>query len=440
MQFKKVSPFLTIALLVLCMPLAGCGGSSPSSSGSSNTKTGNTSTLGQSYRGTTITVLLPPWGALPSSLLTSLKKKTGIKVNLQTLSWDQIHDKIVTASAANVPVADVTEFDWSWVGQFGAAGWYTPLNQYFGSSYVNDTPTTKIFKYHGNVLAMPYTNDFRLVVINTADFRKAGITKWPTTLTQLMADARQIKAKGVVKYPWGEPLSATEGAATPWYVLTKAEGGELFSNSWKPLYSQPNSAGAKALTYIDDAYARYHLIDPAEVAMTDVQTDDAFRAGKSAFEITGPGGLAEMKDPTKSKIVGKFAAILLPGTNGPGATFGLPEALGIPKSSKHVGASVEFIKWWYTPQVMTAMYNMQGDLPTRTSILDSLRKTGKLVDGSVVVAESKHVTPLFLQGTPSWYPQFSGDVATTINQMAKGEKSPQAALQYLGQVGRTIHS
>lgn len=436
MYLRKAPPLFAVMVLAVCTTLAGCGSNSSSSSG--NGKTSNS--LDRQYAGTKISVLVPPWAAVPSSLLKSFHSKTGITVNLQTMAWDQIHDKVVTASAANVPVADITEFDWSWVGQFGAAGWYTPLNKYFGSSYTSDTPTSKIFTYKGNLLAMPYTNDFRLLAINTQYFRKAGITKWPTTLSQLMADARQIKAKGVVQYPWGEPLSATEGAATPWYAFTKAYGGELFSNSWKPLYSQPGSAGTKALTLINDAFAKYHLIDPAEVTMTDVQTDDAFRAGKSAFEVTGPGGFSQMADPSKSKIVGHFAGLLLPGVSGPGPTFGLPEALGIPKSSKHVGAAVEFIRWWFTPQVMNAMYDTQGDLPTRTSILHSLESKGKLQQGSVVVAESKLITPLFPQGTPPWYPQFSGDVSTTINQMAKGEKTLPAALQYLGQVGKTMHS
>ncbi len=40
------------------------------------------------------------------------------------LSWDDIRPKLITGLIAGTPPADVTEFDWSWTGQFAAAGWY----------------------------------------------------------------------------------------------------------------------------------------------------------------------------------------------------------------------------------------------------------------------------------------------------------------------------
>ena len=70
--------------------------------------------------GQSITVLMPS----PQSpdIPAEFEKATGIKVDLQTLSWDDIRPKLVTAMLAGTAPADVTEFDWSWTGQFGAAG------------------------------------------------------------------------------------------------------------------------------------------------------------------------------------------------------------------------------------------------------------------------------------------------------------------------------
>src|SRR5215470_20244503 len=76
--------------------------------------------------GKSITVLLPsPQGA---EVAAEFEKATGIHVDLQTLSWDDIRPKLVTALLAGTAPADVTEFDWSWTGQFNAADWYVPLN------------------------------------------------------------------------------------------------------------------------------------------------------------------------------------------------------------------------------------------------------------------------------------------------------------------------
>ena len=86
---------------------------------------------------------------------------------------------------------------------------------------------------------MPYTNDFRVMLVNKKHFADAGITKMPKTLDELVADAKQIKAKGIAQYPIGLPLSPTEGASTSWYLLTKAFGGDLFDKDFKPLFLHP---------------------------------------------------------------------------------------------------------------------------------------------------------------------------------------------------------
>src|ERR1700755_2706434 len=76
--------------------------------------------------GQSITVLLPsPQGP---NIAADFEKETGIHVDLQTLSWDDIRPKLVTALIAGTAPADVTEFDWSWTGQVAAADWYTHMS------------------------------------------------------------------------------------------------------------------------------------------------------------------------------------------------------------------------------------------------------------------------------------------------------------------------
>ena len=91
------------------------------------------------------------------------------------------------------------------------------------------------------------------MLINRKHFTDAGITDTPKTLDELVADAKTIKEKGITDYPIGLPLSATEGASTTWYLLTKAFGGELFDDDFKPLFTTPDSAGYKALAFEIDA-------------------------------------------------------------------------------------------------------------------------------------------------------------------------------------------
>jgi multiple sugar transport system substrate-binding protein len=376
--------------------------------------------------GQSITVLLP-WA--PQGVAEKFEAETGIHVDLQTLSWDDVRPKLVTAFLAGTAPADVAELDWSWTGQFSAAEWLTPLNGLIDADTVADIKGNSIFTIDGNLLAVPYTNDFRVMLINQKHFDEAGVTTTPKTLDELVAAAKAIKAKGIVQYPIGLPLSPTEGASTSWYLLTKAFGGELFDAELNPLFTSPDSAGYKALAF-ELQLLKDGLVDPASVGLRDSQINDTvFAKGLTSIMLSGePGRLSQMNDPKQSQIPGEARAILVATESGQTRSYGLLEGLSIPKFSQHQDAALAFVKWYTSADTQTWLYD-NGVMPTRTSVLASLNESGKLLSGDVLVEQSKYVEPLFAQGTPTWYPQFSGAVSTSINSAAKGEISVDEAVQ-----------
>jgi len=377
--------------------------------------------------GASITVLMPsPQGA---NIASDFEAATGIHVDLQTLSWDDIRPKLVTALIAGTAPADVVEFDWSWTGQFSAADWFLPLNDVIDADTVADIVGSSIFTVDGKLLAIPYTNDFRVMLANRKHFEEAGITEMPATLDQLVADARQIKEAGVVDYPIGLPLSATEGASTSWYLLTKAFGGELFDAEFNPLFTAPDSSGYKALAF-EIQLLKDGLVDPASTGLRDSQINDSmFAQGQTSIMISGePGRLGQMNDPEQSSVAGEVEAILVATASGETRSFGLLEGLAIPRASQNQEAAIEFIKWFTSSQNQLDNYK-NGVLPTRTSTLAELNDAGELLSGDVLVEQSTVVEPLFSQGTPTWYPQFSSAVNTAINSAAKDQITIDQAVQ-----------
>src|SRR6185369_17242023 len=114
--------------------------------------------------------------------------------------------------------------------------------------------------------------------------------------------ARAIKAAKVIDYPIGLPFSATEGASTAWYLLTKAFGGDLFNDKFEPLFVAPDSAGYKAMAFQMQAL-KEGLIDPASTGLKDVDIQELFKAGKITFDIAGwAGNIAVYSDASKSKV------------------------------------------------------------------------------------------------------------------------------------------
>lgn len=380
-----------------------------------------------------LSVLLPPWVTLPKEMT---DKYTGGVLDIQTLGWDEIRTKIVTSMVANTAPASATEMDWSWVGQFGAAGWYDPLDAILTEEFKADLPTTSIFTYDGKLIGVPYNNDFRVLIYNAAHLAQAGVAV-PKTPAELLEAARAVKAAKIADYPIALPLSASEGAATAWYLLTKAFGGDLFDADFKPLFTDPASAGYLAMAF-EIAALNEGLIDPASTSLKDVEVQELFKAGKATFDVAGwAGNLAVYTDPAKSQVAADVAAALMPNVNGVSRTFGLPGALGIPANAENKEQAAGFIQWMLEPATMAANYRLLGNLPTRLSVLKTLNEAGNLKQGDVLIAQAEVVEPLFAQGTPGWYPEFSGAVATALNAAAKGQLTVDEAVAQIAAAAAT---
>ncbi len=383
------------------------------------------------FAGQSITVMLP--SPQDANMAADFEKATGIKLDLQTASWDDVSVKVSTALLAGTAPADVTEFDWSWTGQFAAAGWYIPLNDAISQETLDDIKGSVIFNVNGDVLAIPYTNDFRVMLVNKKHFADAGVAAMPKTLDELVAAAKAIKAKGIAQYPVGLPLSATEGASTSWYLLTKAFGGDLFDKDMNPAFTAPDSAGYKAMEF-EMMLLKEGLVDPASTALKDSEINETlFAKGLASIMISGePGRLGEYNDPAKAVVGGQVAAIPVATASGTTRSFGLLEGLGIPKASANPGPAKEFIKWMTSKEYQIHNYG-NGVLPTRTSALAELQQQGKLVSGEALVAQAPTVEALFPSGAPTWYPQFSLAVNTSINSAAKGEITVEKAVQQIAE-------
>jgi len=424
---------IVFAVLALAAAAAACGGGSSDSSSSAGS--GGAS---EDIKGQTITVLIPY--QMPKSLLDKFTAETGVKVNYVVTGWDATHNKLLVANEAQTYLADVAEFDWSFTGQFAGAGWVEPLNGLVDQKTLDDLESTdKAFISGGKTYAACYSNDFRVSMFNTAMFKKAGLDGYPATFNDLSDAVTKLKASGV-QYPLSIPMGATEGGVTPWYLLTLAMGGQLFDENNNPVFSDPSSAGYKALQWEADA-VKNGWVSPGSVSMDDSVAFNKFTAGENASVLaTGPGNMPVANDPKQSSIAGKADLGLVPGIDGPGGSFGLPEGLSIPVTAKHKAAAAAFIEWWERPENAIAIYKSQGSLPCGAAALKQLSDSGQLQGGEVVTAELPHVGPLFPGGAPIWYSQFSSDAQGLLNAAVKGDKSVADALNELSDKAKSLNS
>ncbi|MHB8136617.1 MAG: extracellular solute-binding protein [Anaerolineaceae bacterium] len=437
---KNLLFFLVITAMVLsaCAPTQPVATTVPIATDEATavTVTESAAPTENSLAGTTITVLLPPWGEIPAAQLAEFENSTGIKVDMQVSGWDEIHDKIAVAAVANTAVADVVEVDWSWVGEFKNTGWFVPLNSFVTDDMKQDIPLIGTFTAGENILALPYSNDFRIGTYNKDHFTKAGITEAPTTWDELIADMIKIKESGVAEYPLGFPLSVSEGTTTNFILMTISRSGVLFNED-----GTLNEANALAtFQLINDGVNVQKIIDPNNLVMTDQEINTQFFQGKQSIVFGGPNMYDDANNPDKSTIVGNVSRFLIPGRNEVrSTTFGLPEGIGIPSSSKNQEAAWKFIEWAVSPQGAKAYADTQGLLPPRTSVFSDYVSQDKYAEGDVLLEQIKYNGTFAPQsGTPSWYPKFSLAVQDAVNKVAGGTMTPEDAVASLSETVKSL--
>jgi len=290
------------------------------------------------------------------------------------------------------------------------------------------------------VVGIPYDASFMVTTVNTELFQKAGANPAPQTIDAYTAALKAIKAKGVVQYPLNIPFAAAEGLSTYWYETTGAFGGSILDKDGKPQFTSPDSPGYKAAQWMVDAL-KSGLVPPGNINVTDSQGQQNLMAkGQVASTFSDySGNVGSLYDvPASSTVVQQVVYLSTPGATGPGPNMSNPDGIGIPRQAKYPAAAAKFIDWFTQAgnqadfagangpdKVMTGYF-----LPSRLAGMTELTQKGKLIGGEQLADLLKNsAKPVFPEGAPSWYPEFSRAVYTNLHAAAAGSMSVADAIK-----------
>ena len=420
----------------LSLIVAGCSGGAGGGAASTQTK------------GVTITVALaiePP----PRAALDAFTKSTGITVKWTNVDWDSLQTKISAAATAKTYFADATDVDWSRVGQLGKLDWFYPMENYVDTkALAADMPQLNSFTSNTHVIGIPYDASFMVTTVNKQLFAKAGITTLPTTIDAYTKDLQQIKAKGVTQYPLNIPFAAAEGLSTYWYQTTAAFGGTILDGKGKPQFTAPNSPGYKAAQWMTDAL-KNGLVPPGNINVPDSAGQQTLMAkGTVASTFSDySGNVGSLYDlPASSSVVNQVTYLPTPGGNGVAANLSNPDGIGIPRQAKYPAAAAKFIEWFTSAQIQSDFAGASGPdkvmpgffIPSRLTGLSQLTSKGKLIEGAQLSNMLKTSKPVFPEGAPAWYPQFSHAVYTNLHAAATGSMSVADAVKAIADTANTL--
>ena len=391
------------------------------------------------YAGVTLHVLMEdvPETHIIKALLPDFEKKTGIKVEFEIVQYSDMHAKLVPQLMSPNCQYDLLEVDNYWAGEFPAAGWLEPLEKYvkrdnFDISVYLPSMLDMVGYYNGKLYMIPMYNYamgliYRTDLINDPELK----SKWkelygydmrvPTSVEEYvrLAAFMQKYASEKLGYKiYGSAMQAQRGdpIVMEWSNYLFSVGGDYYDKNWKARIN--DEKGVKATELYIKA-----LKDAAPPGALSFNLDDAFRMmsqGKAFSMITYNWMLAQLNDPSKSKVAGKVALAPMPGGIGLNGGWGW----AIPKNSQHKEEAWKFIKWVESFDIAKKRALM-GGAPMRFDVFtdeDVVKKYPWYPKVMWLVMYAKHV-PEFQYST-----QMIEVVGRELSLAASGSKDVKKAL------------
>ncbi|WP_405770731.1 extracellular solute-binding protein [Streptomyces sp. NBC_00080] len=297
-----------------------------------------------------------------TTLLRGFTKETHVKVKVQAIPWANVNDKLTTAVASGKG-PDVVQVGLSQLPSFVAADALADLTPYAkdhpalqDSQYLDAVASNKLHP-DGKRLTMPWISDVRVLFYRSDILGKAGITKPPTTWSELHADAAKLAGRGQGKYgfyipQWDSALPAE---------LTWQAGGDITDAAGKVTFDSPQFKKAA------DYYLSFYK-DKLVPTASDFDQTQGLVSGATPMLISGPY-LSATINSQAPELAGKWEVAPLPADRAGTSLFG-GSNLGVWRNSSHIKDSLRLLDYMARPATQVAWYKATNDLPAAKAALD----------------------------------------------------------------------
>lgn len=378
----------------------------------------------------TLNVLLMQQAAYSASDIQAMddaftKQYPNITINPELVSYDSLHDKIVTAQVGGNGKYDVVLMDTPWPAELVTANIVSDITSKIPADFLSgvfDSAWTAA-KYNGKTYGVPWINDTKFFFYNSDMFSKAGLTATPKTWDEVEADAKAIKAAGIVKYPITASWKQAEAVICDWTQLAAAFGGSDFVDAnGKALFNQ--GGGLAALTFMKKLLDE-GLVDPASLSQTEDDVNSVVSAGQAAMALNWTYGLSVMNDPSKSTVAGKMKVAPSPG-EGSVTTSGVNGgmSLAVTTTTKHPNEALAYALFMASEK--SQEMDVANALPMWKASFDDPNVTKNNPD--LFAAAKIEFAGLVARPVVPYYTKLSNALQDAIQQALLGKKTPQQAL------------
>jgi len=379
-------------------------------------------------------------------LLPQFKAETGIDVDMEVISYIDMHSKLVPQLISPKGSYDAIVVDFYWVGEFTKAGWLMPLDDLVKrDNFDTGVYVPKLIELVGrvdnNLYMLPFYN-YSMAIIYRKDMLEdpkeqaafkakydmdLEIPKtWDEYWKQVEFFSRDTNNDGKTDM-FGTVIQGQRGdcISMQWSNYLYALGGQYNDSNWNPTLN--SAAGVAALTAYREALQKFS--PPGSESYCFDEGFNVLAQGKAFSLQTFNIMFAGFEDPESSKVVGKVAI-----TPNPGGGLNGAWGWAIPKSSPNKEAAWKFLKWVESYEIAKKRA-LLGGAPTQTKIF---------VDPEVVAARSYYPILGEILAGAQQFPVFTyttqlvEEMGRELNLAATGEKDVKEALDASAEAFRKL--
>src|SRR5438477_4113125 len=255
------------------------------------------------------------------------EKLTGAKIEVITVPFSDLYQKLLTDFATKTNSYDATVFDPQWMGDYVPPGYLEDLsNRVTSDSALQWNDIAPFFRdfsatFKGHVYTIPLDGDFQMVYYRKDLLQRDGLQP-PETWQDYISIAKHFQGKdlnGDGKADYGSCLAMKRSAQSYWMYISIAaaylqsqgtkQGAFFNTDNMQPLM---NNAGAAAAL---DVYKQLSKLGPPDQLNNDVgDSRGLFVTGRCALSLDW-GDIGPLAvDKTQSKVQDKVGAVILPGS------------------------------------------------------------------------------------------------------------------------------
>jgi multiple sugar transport system substrate-binding protein len=381
-------------------------------------------------------LIRPDEGNNVAEYAAEFEKQTGIKVQVDFVGWDTIHDKTITTLASGGGGYDIVFIPSAYEIEYASGGWFEPIDDIIPADQRSQwlKSVLDMYTYDGHLIANPWYLGGAHMAYNKDILAKAGVD--PTTIKtwdDFMTACQTIKDKGAADFCFTP--SAKYPGENEYSIGTIALAFGL--SSWvdeagKPIF-QNNPATLNAYTFIKDGIDKGYF-NKAGIDMDDYATLIEFGTGKTAFLLDSTWSVTNANNNKDvSQILGKVGYLPIPGTQSTKtAGYDYAGGFGILKTSTHKDEAKKYIQF-QTSEAAQKDHAIKGaNMPTRVSLFKDTDIANSW-PGFATLADQLSFG--IFPPKVTWLNEWRHSLATSEQDVIAGRKSPADAIQWL--VGET---